>query len=281
MQKVKNEIGYGYVTIKITRSRINKGLLAIPVSLLDKFPKEKQRITVFFDDEEKPSFKSFTPYNSSSQECRISGLTGWFIKNNIQNQDEIVIQFLDDNERIYRIIKESKFIEQVNILEDRMLNVKKENELEECFESLSLKVNRPKREIAIVGFLKLKDEIMRRRNYKKLNLLQVKESVPVSLRRILELIYEGRCQVSNFTFTQRNGRPYFEIHHIKPDWGNHLKNLLVVSPNIHAMFTHANYEEYFDNDVWLRRVKFNKEEFDVYQAIDDIKDKYFEKYVHF
>lgn len=38
MQKVKNEVGYSYITIKITKSRINKGLLAIPVSLLDKFP---------------------------------------------------------------------------------------------------------------------------------------------------------------------------------------------------------------------------------------------------
>jgi hypothetical protein len=105
MQKVKSEIGYSYVTIKVTRSRIGKGLLAIPISLLDKFPKEKQKITIFFDDEENPSYKSFTPYNSSSKECRISGLTGWFIKNNIQNDDEIVIQFLDEHEKIYRITK--------------------------------------------------------------------------------------------------------------------------------------------------------------------------------
>jgi len=242
MQKVKNEIGYNYITVKITKSRINKGLLAIPVSLLDKFPKEKQKITIFFDDEEKPSVKSFTPYASSSQECRISGLTNWFVKNNIQDQDEIVIQFLDENERIYRIIKESSFIEQINILEDKISKIRKETDLEEYFESLSLKVNKPKKEIAIVEFLKLNNEIMKRRNYKKSNTFQIKENVPLSLRKILELIYEGKCQVSNFTFIQRNGKPYFEIHHIKPDWGNHLKNLLVVSPNIHAMFTHANCE---------------------------------------
>jgi hypothetical protein len=73
MQKVKNEVGYSYVTIKITKSRINKGLLAIPVSLLDKFPKEKRKITIFFDDEKISLFRNFTPYNSSSQECRIGG----------------------------------------------------------------------------------------------------------------------------------------------------------------------------------------------------------------
>jgi hypothetical protein len=47
------------------------------------------------------------------------------------------------------------------------------------------------------------------------------------------------------------------------------------------MFTHANCEEYFDNEGWLRKVKFNNEEFNVYQAIDNIKGKYFEKDVHF
>src|SRR5438874_13762010 len=107
MQKVKSEIGYSYVTIKITRSRINKGLLAIPVSLLDRFPKEKQKVTIFFDDEEKASINSFSPYNSSSKECRINGLANWFVKNHIQDKDEIVIQFLDEHEGIYRLIMEN------------------------------------------------------------------------------------------------------------------------------------------------------------------------------
>ena len=76
MQKVKNEIGYSYVTIKITKSRINKGLLSIPISLLDRFPKEKQKITIFFDDEEKSSYKGFAPYTSSSKESPDT----WFVK---------------------------------------------------------------------------------------------------------------------------------------------------------------------------------------------------------
>jgi len=178
-------------------------------------------------------------------------------------------------------MKESKFVEQIKILEDKILNIKKESDLEEYFDYLSLKVNESKKEIGIVECLKLNNEMMRRRNYKKSNISQVKENIPLSLRKILELIYEGKCQVSNFTFTQKNRRPYFEMHHIKPNFGNHLKNLLVVSPNIHAMFTYANCEEYFDNEGWLRKVKFNNEEFNVYQAIDNIKDKYFGKYVHF
>src|SRR5712691_9838638 len=126
MQKVKSEIGYSYITIKVTQSRINKGLLAIPVSLLESFPKEKRRITIFFDDEEKPSVKSFVSYNSRSKECRINGLSGWFVKNKIQDQNEIVIQFLDKNEGVYRLIKEEKFIEQIKILENKIISVKKD-----------------------------------------------------------------------------------------------------------------------------------------------------------
>ena len=281
MQKVKSEIGYSYVTIKITRSRINKGLLAIPVSLLDRFPKEKRKITIFFDDEEIPSMKSFSPYNSSSQECRINGLASWFVKNKIQDQDEIVIQFLDENEGIYRLIKETKFIEQIKELENKIISIKKDDDLEKCFEDLASKVNQSKKEVAIVEFLRLNNEIMKKRVYKKSNTSLVKENVPTSLRKILELIYQGKCQISNFTFVQRNGKPYFEIHHIKHDYGNHFKNLLVVSPNIHAMFTHANCAECFENDGWLRKVKFNGKEFNVYQAIDNFIDKYFIKDVHF
>jgi hypothetical protein len=281
IQKVKSEIGYSYVTIKVTRSRINKGILAIPVSLLDRFPKEKRKITIFFDDEEKPSMKSFSPYNSSSQECRINGLASWFVKNKIQDQDEIVIQCLDENEGIYRLIKENKFIEQIKELENKIVSVKKDDDLEKCFEDLASKVNKPKKEVAIVEFLRLNNEIMKKRIYKKTNISLVKENVPASLRKILELIYQGKCQVSNFTFVQRYGKLYFEIHHIKPDYGNHFKNILVVSPNIHAMFTHANCVEYFDKDGWLRKVKFNGEEFNVYQAVDDFIDKYFTKDVHF
>ena len=223
MQKVKSDIGYRYIAINITRSRINKGLLAIPVSLLDRFPKEKRKITIFFDDEEKPSMKNFTPYNIRSKECRINGLAYWFVKNKIQDKDEIVIQFLDENKGVYRFIKETKFIEQIKILENKIISIKKDEDLERYFDDLSLKVNQSKKEVAIVEFLRLNNEVMKKRAYKKSNTYFVKENVPAPLRKILELIYQGKCQVSSFTFAQRNGDPYFEIHHIKNDFGNHFK----------------------------------------------------------
>ena len=141
IQKVKNEIGYSYVTIKATSSRINKGLLAIPISLLDRFPKEKRKIAVFFDNEEKPSMKSFVPYSSSSKECRINGLSSWFIENKVQDQDEIVIQVLDENEGVYRLIKEEKFVEQIKTLENKIMSIKKDDDVEGHFDELALRVN--------------------------------------------------------------------------------------------------------------------------------------------
>ena len=93
-------------------------------------------------------------------------------------------------------------------------------------------------------------------------------------------MYEGKCQVTNFSFFTKKNKPYFELHHIDPEKGNHLKNLLVVSPNTHAQFTHANLIQHFDNEGWLRKVKFNKDEYKVFQIIDDLPNE-FEKEIHF
>ncbi len=93
-------------------------------------------------------------------------------------------------------------------------------------------------------------------------------------------IYGGRCQITDFTFLTKENKPFFEIHHIDKEKGNHVKNLLVVSPNTHAQFERCTIEQYFDDEGWLRSGKFNNNEFTVYQAIDKLKQN-FEKEVHF
>ncbi len=54
-----------------------------------------------------------------------------------------------------------------------------------------------------------------------------------------------------------------------------LKNLLVVSPNVHAQFTHAPVRETFDEEGWLREVSFNSENYKVTQAIDNLSKVFF------
>jgi hypothetical protein len=63
MKQVKSDIPLDYITVKITNSRIVKGLLAIPVSLTYMFPQQKGWIFIENDDGicEK---KTFTPYSS-------------------------------------------------------------------------------------------------------------------------------------------------------------------------------------------------------------------------
>ncbi len=94
MSEHESKIGISYETITITKSRIDKGLLAVPVSLLDRFPTQKQKITIYFDDEDASEQKSFLPYNTSAKECRIGGLSKWFAKNQIEDQDEIMVDFI-------------------------------------------------------------------------------------------------------------------------------------------------------------------------------------------
>ena len=62
MQKIKSKIPFNYKTIKVTQSRLNKGLLAVPVSLIDYFPKQKGEIYIAAGTGGKVSAKTFTPY---------------------------------------------------------------------------------------------------------------------------------------------------------------------------------------------------------------------------
>src|SRR5205085_5680230 len=65
------------------------------------------------------------------------------------------------------------------------------------------------------------------------------EAVPPSIRVLLEAVHQGKCQICDFTFKKRDGKPYFEIHHLEPDKGHHPMNVLVICPNCHAQLENA------------------------------------------
>lgn len=289
MLEFKSEIAYSYQSIKVTKSRIDKGLLAIPVALLDRFPNKKKSITIFFDDEEVQYQKSFTPYSSSSRECRIGGLSSWFTKNKFQDNDEIIIDFIDVEHGIYRLRNESVFIKDIKQIEENLIkNIDlsgeiKEIEIDDKIESnilvYSKKTNLSVKEILLNQYVKMKDIPIKSRAYIPVSINQRKESVPLLFRKILEECYEGKCQLTNFTFLKKNGKPYYEIHHIDDNRGNDWKNLLLVSPNIHAQFTFSNYHNIIDSDGWLREVTFDKIKYNVKQLLPDI-EKSFVKVVY-
>jgi hypothetical protein len=86
-----SQINYDYQTIRITKSRIDKGLLAIPISLSEFFPTTNRKVKLFLDEEDKSQLNNFSSYKSSTNESRIGGLKDWFDKNGIKDGEELVI----------------------------------------------------------------------------------------------------------------------------------------------------------------------------------------------
>jgi len=275
---VDSQLGYNYKTIKVTQSRINKGLLAIPVSLIDYFPKKKGNVYVSFNNSNKLVCKTFTPYKSSSRECRIGGLREFFEDNFVKDDDELVIQILDVNK--FRILTESKFEKIIKKIEREFDNTGKEVVLNNKLKYLTEITNTDLDEVIKCEFFRISNSEVHKRKYKMKNVTKSKEAVSPAIKKILTKVYEGKCQLTGFTFLMKNGQPFFEIHHIDPFAGNHVKNLLVVSPNIHAQFTFAILEQQFDKNGWLRKVWFNADEYVVNQFIDKIPGK-FKKEIHY
>lgn len=278
MKKTKSKIPFNYKTIKVTQSRLNKGLLAIPVSLIDYFPKQKGKIYIATGLNNEVIAKTFTPYTSSSRECRIGGMRDFYEKFNLKDGDEIVVQTMDSNK--YRLLTERQFEELVQRAEKEFDKSENEDIASSHLDTISKITNITPRETLWSEYSRLTQMEIQKRKYKIAKPREARENAPPSIRRLLTEIYDGKCQITGFGFLMKSRKPYFEIHHIKPELGNHIKNILVVSPNAHAQFTYAFVEENFDNDGWLRRVKFNNKVFLVNHIIDKIPKK-FEKEVHF
>ena len=277
MKKVNCSIPYNYITIKTTKSRIDKGLLAIPVSLVSKFPKSDSKIYLL-DDKGKEEAKTYTPYHSSSRECRIGGLKAFYSKYKIKDGDEIVIQIIDVGK--YKIIPEKYFNERIRKLESNFEKSINDKEAEQNIQNLSYATNKYSIEVIQSEFVRLSKKEIDERKTKLIPPTKTKENVPASLRKMLIVLYGGKCQISGFTFIMKNGNPYFEIHHIDSLKGNHIKNLLVVSPNIHAQFTYTEPVHYFDSDSWLRKVRLNDNTYSVFQIIDKLP-RFFNKEFHY
>lgn len=277
MQKTTSKIPFNYKTIKLTQSRLNKGLLAIPVSLIDYFPKQKGKIYVSTGINDKVSTKTFTPYTSSSRECRIGGMREFCEKSCLKDGDEIVVQLLDTNK--YRILTERQLEDAVKEAEKEFDNSENEDVASSQLSTISKIVNTTPKETLWSEYFRLTRMEVQERRQKVVRPREAKDNVSPPIRKLLTEIYKGKCQITGFGFLMKTGKPYFEIHHIKPELGNHIKNILVVSPNIHVQFTYAFVEENFDNDGWLRRVKLNDKNFVVNHIIDKIP-KRFEKEVH-
>jgi hypothetical protein len=268
----KSKLNYSYATIQITQSRIDKGLIAIPVSLAERFPDHNETIQIYLNDSPMSQTKHFSSYTSSTRECRIGGVRQWFQQNNIKSGDEIVIQFIDKKSFIYRLIPESNFLLKTQELQYNFDASKTEEEALRGIDILANWTHLDKYNVVFNEYYRLVNTLPSKgRQYIQKNTSLVRESTPANLRALLGDIYEGHCQVCDFWFLDKNKEPYFEIHHLDPLKAHHPKNLLVVCGNCHNQFEHAYVKQEFDNDLWLVRVYFNESVKSVNQAMLNMK----------
>lgn len=264
-------VPFSYTTIVVTKSRIEKGLLAIPKSLIHLFPRAAGHIYLV-DEEGREEMTSFTAFTARSKECRIGGMTPFYHKYGIKDGDELVLQLRGDNR--YVMLPEKRFHERIRELEVRLDKASNDTDTTSALAGLAELTGTTREEVIKSEFLRLTGREVVERKTSKRPASNVHETVPASLRRMLLSLYAGRCQVSGFTFLTKTGEPYFQVHHINPNQGDHVKNVLVVSPNVHAQFTYASVEHVFDEIGWLRRVYFNGEPHPVFQIVDQLPRTY-------
>lgn len=277
----KSEINYDYKTIRITKSRIEKGLLAIPKSFSNYLPKANQKIKVCLDESRIPQIKTFSSFDSSTNENRIGGLKNWFISNQVREGDELVLQILDKEKFIYRLLKEEIFLKMTKEFQLDFDNSMDDKIASEKIELISNLTQVDKTKIMYNEFLRLSkysnDEV--RKRLKTSNRFS-REKTPTSIRVILGNIYKGFCQVCSFTFLKKDKNPYYEIHHLDAMSGHHPKNLVLVCANCHRQFEFTNVEKYSDENGWLSKVCFNQNEYLIKQAINEIEKQEFIKTIY-
>lgn len=255
----KSQISYSYATVRLTQSRIDKGLIAIPITLAKWFPRHNRDIEVYLNDSAVAQSKRYSSYDSSTKECRIGGVRHWFEENNLKSGDEIVVQFIDMERSIYRLIPERDFVVATQGLQTSFDNSTSEPEASEKLAKLSEWTNVEKGTVASNEYRRLvATSVPEERRLTARKSSRSRESTPPSLRILLGQLYQGRCQVCDFWFLKRNKEPYFEIHHINAVRGNHPQNLVVVCGNCHNQFEHADAEPEFNDEQWLIRVYFNR-----------------------
>jgi len=255
-------------TIYATDSRISKGLLAIPRRFSNEFPTIKGKILVVFDDGTRVEPKIYVPYDPKIKECRVFGLSRWFSRRGIVAGDAITITLEDPTKGIYRIALD-RFIEQRRAAEARR-QLYTANSPEMAGEQLRRLADSKKEKVQEIAFQEI--ALMAQRPFRKRKRVMVlqrgrADAVPPALRVLLEAIHHGKCQICDFTFKKRDGKPYFEIHHLEPDKGHHPMNVLVICPNCHAQLENATVTELERVMGWLVAVRINGRRFRVRQPL--------------
>lgn len=253
--------------VVLTKSRIEKGLLAISKRFYDDFgfPKRRGRVQVLLDDAIEPQFTTYSPYESTTRECRIGGLRKWFKSCGATAGDLVEVIIEDMGHRLFRLIFHKRD-EEERQYRQQLQEAKTDTEAEQALRSLADIQRRSVKKAALKELERLSQMPWERRRV-LVSRRDRYERAPAGLRTLLKKVYEGKCQICGFTFRMRNGEPYFEVHHIDPDAGHQPQNLLVLCANCHAQMEHARVDVNRNEQGWVIAVIINGRHYPVRQAI--------------
>lgn len=248
-----------HFTIRATASRLEKGLLAIPQRFRNLFPGERCEIRVVFDDGQAVKRLTFQPYDSVVKENRIFGLRQWFSERAVREGDVISITVEDSERGLYRIALD-RFVRerQEERARQGLRAAKTDSEAEQQLRLLARVTRKRPREVAREELQRVAEQSVPQPRPTVLpRATERHEVVPPATRILLRELHDGRCQLCSFTFEERNGDPYFEVHHIDAKVSHHPCNLLVVCANCHAQLEHANVTDLRWIGDWLVAVTIN------------------------
>ena len=245
--------------IQPTASRITKGLLIVPSRFSSEFPNERGEILVKFDDGEELESKYYLPDDRSVKERRIYGMGSWFALRQVAVGDNIRITVEDKERKIYRILLERYVVEkQASESRQRLLLAEYADDAVKELDVLAQLGRKRTRAVALEEVQRLAIEMQSTPRRRAVVLSSDRrEHIPEGIRVLLEAVHNGKCQMCSFTFTKRDGKPYFEVHHLDPERDHHPANLLVVCPNCHAQLEHGVVSDCELVRGWLVAVKVN------------------------
>jgi len=267
-----SEIHHSYAAIRVTHSRLQKGLIALPRSLLDLFPKKDATIQVYLGDADHPQPKKYTHFSGTTKESRINGMSRWFDKECVGDGDELVVQLVDRERLSYRVSKRQEFVDTVKRHQRGLERARTVAMARSHLDNLRRRINPRGMTVPLNEYHRLAAQSTSdNRGVVPRVAHGERESTPPHLRMLLGEIYSGRCQVCRFSFLKRDGTPYFEVHHLFPTKGHHPKNLVASCANCHRQFEYATTKLQMDEQAWLIAVTFNSIRHSVYQALIDTR----------
>jgi len=204
----------------------------------------------------------------------------WFEKNNIKSGDEVVLQLIDKERFVYRLIPERLFLLRIQDMQHNLDNSETEEDASRIVSELGRWTASKRKETSFSEYYRLANASPSAdRGSRNLACRRGKERTTPHMRALLRHLYEGHCQLCDFWFLKKDHEPYFEVHHLEASAGHHPKNLVVVCGNCHNQFEYADVQQRFNSDGWLVNVCFNGRPFSVTNVLLATKIEAFYKEV--